>query len=151
MCTNIYHFTAFAGERGYLKYFFILFLIASPVLTAQWDRQSPVPTHLDVRGVGAPAAQHVFIATDDNSFDNSGSLFESTDGGATWSQLDIPASLGDPLNGIFFLDSQYGWAYGNANYRTTDGGNTWTQLPALGSIYFMKFFSAELGLRCKQC
>jgi hypothetical protein len=33
---------------------------------------------------GAPTAQHVFIATDDNSFDNGGSLFESTDGGVTW-------------------------------------------------------------------
>jgi len=123
----------------------ILFLCASTV-TAQWNTQSPIPTYLDVRGVGAPTTDHVFIATDDNSFDDGGSLFESTDGGATWVQRNIPFSLNDPLNGLFFLDSQYGWAYGNDNYRTTDGGSTWTQLPILGSTYFMKFYSTNFGL-----
>ena len=48
--------------------------------SAQWNTQSPIPTFLDVRGVGAPAAQRVFVATDDNSFDDGRSLFESTDG-----------------------------------------------------------------------
>ncbi len=47
-------------------------------------------THLDVRGVGAPTAQRVFIATEDNSFDNGGCIFESNDGGSTWVQLNIP-------------------------------------------------------------
>ena len=124
----------------------ILFLCASSV-TAQWNRQSPVPTYLDVRGVGAPTAQRVFIATDDNSFDNGGSLFESNDGGATWIQIKYSfQSYAIRFNGLFFLDSQNGWAYGNDNYRTTDGGTTWTQLPFLGSTYFMKFYTTTFGL-----
>ncbi|MDH3267255.1 MAG: FG-GAP-like repeat-containing protein [Ignavibacteria bacterium] len=123
----------------------ILFLCTSSV-TAQWNTQSPVPTFLDVRGVGAPTTQHVFIATDDNSFDNGGALFESNDGGATWVQRNIPFSLNDPFYGLFFLDSQIGWAYGNDNYRTTDGGITWIQLPFLGSTYFMKFYTSSFGL-----
>ena len=114
--------------------------------SAQWETQSPLPTHLDVRGVGVSTTQRVFIATDDNSFDNGGSLFESADGGTTWMQRDIPISLSNPLNGLFFLDSQNGWAYGNDNYRTTDGGTTWTQLPVLGSTYFMRFYTPTFGL-----
>ena len=115
-------------------------------LTAQWMTQSPVPTSLDVRGTGAPTSQRIFVATDDNSFDNGGALFESGDGGNTWTQLDIPVSLYNPLNGIFFLNSQLGWVYGNENYRTTDGGDTWTALPFLGSTYFMQFYTPAFGL-----
>ena len=60
-------------------------------------------------------------------------------------QRDIPFNLGDPLNGIFFLDSQNGWTFGNVNYRTTDGGTTWTELPFLGSTYFMEFYTSTFG------
>lgn len=120
-------------------------LLAAPA-AAQWATQSPVPTALDVRGIAAPTAQRVFIATADDPFDTGGSLFESGDGGATWTQRDVPASLGDPLNGIGFLDSQNGWTFGNDNYRTTDGGTTWTQMPFLGSTYFMRFYSPSFGL-----
>ncbi len=121
-------------------------LIVVTTVTAQWITQSPVPTNLDIRGIGAPTAQRVFVATDDNSFDNGGSLFESNDGGTTWVQLDIPVSLSNPLNGIFFLDSQNGWVFGNENYRTNDGGNSWVQLPFLGSTYFMEFYSPSFGV-----
>jgi photosystem II stability/assembly factor-like uncharacterized protein len=121
-------------------------VLAAAPAAAQWDRQSPQPTHLDVRGIGAPNAQRVFIATEDNSFDNGGALFESGDGGATWVQRDVPTSLYDPLNGMFFLDSQRGWLFGNANYRTTDGGTTWTELPGLGSTYFMEFSTPSFGV-----
>ena len=124
----------------------LLILLLYSTTTAQWNTQSPVPTQLDIRGIGAPTAQRVFIGTDDNSFDDGGSLFESNDGGVSWIQLNIPISLGDPFNGLYFLNSQNGWAYGNDNYRTTDGGTTWTQLPFLGSTYFMKFYSSNFGL-----
>jgi photosystem II stability/assembly factor-like uncharacterized protein len=123
---------------------FLIMLLNSETLS-QWERQSPVPTHLDLRGIAAPGTNHVFIATDNNSFDNSGSLFESADGGNSWIQRDVPFSLNDPFNGLYFLDSLNGWAYGNDNYRTNDGGTTWTQLPFLGSTYFMKFYTMSFG------
>ncbi len=122
----------------------IIFLTIS--INAQWNRQSPAPTHLDIRGISAPTAQHVFIATDDDSFDEGGALFESTDGGNTWVQRNVPFNLGNPLNGLFFLNSQLGWAYGNGHYRTTDGGTTWTELPMLGSTYFLEFYTPTFGL-----
>lgn len=124
----------------------LVFVVTTGTATAQWNTQSPVPTHLDVRGVGAPTASRVFIATDDNSFDNGGALFESNDGGTTWVQRNIPLSLSSPFYGLFFLDSQNGWAYGNENYRTTDGGTTWTPIPFLGSTYFMEFYTTMLGI-----
>lgn len=120
-------------------------LLALSMAEAQWEKQSPIPTNLDVRGLGAPTIGRLFVATDDNSFDGGGALFESSDGGTSWVQRDIPASLGFPLNGLYFYDSLQGWAYGNDNYRTTDGGTTWTQLPSLGSTYFMKFYTATFG------
>lgn len=122
------------------------FLLASAPAAAQWSTQSPIPTHLSVGGVAAPAAGRVFLATADDSFDDGGALFESADGGNTWAQRDVPFSLGDGLDGIFFLDSQHGWTWGNLNYRTTDGGSTWTELPLLGSAYFMRFYTASFGL-----
>lgn len=113
---------------------------------AQWTTQSPLPTHLEIRGTGVPTAQRVFLATADDSFDDGGALFESQDGGQSWTQRNVPFSLGEPLYGIYFLDSAHGWANGNQNYRTTDGGTTWQELPFLGSTYFMEFYTPSFGL-----
>ncbi|MCA9752327.1 MAG: PKD domain-containing protein, partial [Gemmatimonadetes bacterium] len=93
-----------------------------------------------------PTANRVFLCTSDNSFDDGGSLWESPDGGATWIQRDVPFSLAAPLNSMFFLDDLHGWTVGNANYRTTDGGDTWTELPALGSAYFVEFYTPTFGV-----
>jgi len=122
-----------------------LSLVVAAPAGAQWTTQSPVPTDLDTRGVAAPTAQRVFVATDDDSFDDGGALFESADGGATWTQRDVPFGGFNPLNGIFFLDAQLGWTYGNENYRTVDGGATWLEMPFLGSTYFMRFYTPAFG------
>src|SRR5690606_32758169 len=55
-------------------------------------------------------------------------------------------SLSSGLFGVFFLDAQHGWVWGNENYRTTDGGATWEALPILGSTYRMEFHSADFGV-----
>ena len=119
-------------------------LLASPAL-AQWSLQSPTPTWLDVRGVAAPAPGHVFLATDDDPFDDGGALWESLDGGTTWSQRDLPGTLGTLLNGLFFYDGQLGWAFGNRQYRTTDGGTTWDLVGLPGTVYDMTFYTPAFG------
>jgi photosystem II stability/assembly factor-like uncharacterized protein len=126
-------------RRENYKFLILVVILLTTVATAQWSKQSPIPTHLEVRGVAAPTTQRVFISTADNPFDSTGALFESADGGATWISRDIPIGLGDPFHGLFFFDNQNGWAYGNDNYRTSDGGTTWTQLPFIGTTYFMEF------------
>ena len=120
-------------------------LPAAPAL-AQWSTESPLPTHLQIRGIAAPAPGHIFIATTDDSFDNGGALFESGDGGISWIQRDVPFSLQGDLNGITFLDSQHGWTWGNVNYRTTDGGESWQELPLLGSAYSLEFSTPDFGV-----
>jgi photosystem II stability/assembly factor-like uncharacterized protein len=53
-----------------------------------------------------------------------GTLFKTTDGGGSWTQLTIP--VGEP---VYFVSSQIGWTAGGAAgdelYRTEDGGLTW--------------------------
>ncbi len=120
-------------------------LVTAAPAGAQWTTQSPSPTDLDTRGIAAPTASRVFVVSEDDSFDDSGAMFESTDGGATWTQRDVPTGGFNPLNGIFFLDSQLGWTFGNENYRTTDGGTTWLEMPFLGSTYFMEFYTPTFG------
>ena len=124
----------------------LLMIIISSTAIPQWNTQSPIPTNHSISGIGAPTSSRVFIATDNNSFDNAGSLFESTDGGNNWIPREVPFGSSSPFYGLFFLDSQNGWLYGNENYKTTDGGTNWTQLPFLGSTYFMKFYSSNFGL-----
>lgn len=123
-------------------------LVAAPITPAlaQWSTESPLPTHLGINGVAAPVPGRILLATDDDGFDAAGALFESTDGGANWTQRNIPADLNSGLNGIQFVDSQNGWVWGNVNYRTTDGGTTWDELPLLGSAYSMEFSTANFGV-----
>ena len=124
----------------------LLILTFITTTNAQWSTQSPVPTNLNISGIGAVSSNRIFISTDDNSFDNIGSLFESTDAGNSWTPREIPISLSSPFYGLFFLDDQYGWLFGNDIYSTTDSGTTWAQLPSLGSTYFMEFYTPNFGI-----
>jgi photosystem II stability/assembly factor-like uncharacterized protein len=57
-----------------------------------------------------------------------GELFETTDGGASWTRLPDPPIGGD----ITFTSSSDGWTAGGPSgdelYRTTDGGKSWTRV-----------------------
>jgi photosystem II stability/assembly factor-like uncharacterized protein len=83
-----------------------------------------------------------------------GSLFGTTDGGQTWTQLSIP--VGEP---VVFITPLIGWvaggAAGNELYRTGDGGATWISQDFVHSTgtanqqfaYFLpKFQDATNGL-----
>lgn len=69
---------------------------------------------------------------------NTGYLFKSTDGGATWSPITIPASSGgnrsrillalSPVNSNLLFLAYPGGSNGNKVFKTTDGGVTWTNL-----------------------
>lgn len=53
-------------------------------------------------------------------------IFHTTDGGTSWTSQNS-GIVDDPLNGVFFLDANTGWACGDAGniLVTADGGSTW--------------------------
>lgn len=123
-------------------------LLCLPVTAVgQWTQQSPAPTGLGITGIAFTSATDGFIATGSSRWDGPQrrSLLETRDGGASWTHRLVPESDDDPLNGLFFLDSQHGWAYGNRSYRTSDGGVTWEELPFLGTTNGMRFHTPAFG------
>ena len=55
-----------------------------------------------------------------------GGILKTTDAGENWfAQLNAGISV--PFEGIYFVDSLYGWTAGGRPYKTTDGGNSWIQ------------------------
>jgi TolB protein len=73
--------------------------------------------------------QHGWLAVglpSNTMFDNGGMLYQTSDGGATWTYLDHVPWSGD----VEFTGPSTGWALGGADlntilYRTADGGRTW--------------------------
>jgi photosystem II stability/assembly factor-like uncharacterized protein len=70
----------------------------------------------------------VAVAGDDKAWaaGNFGSIYATTDGGATWEARPSPTK--QPLFSIAFADERTGWAVGKSGtiLHTTDGGATWT-------------------------
>lgn len=54
-----------------------------------------------------------------------GHVLYSTDKGATWTQVEVPASAN--LTAIYFADERHGWAVGHVEtiLRTVNGGESW--------------------------
>lgn len=64
-------------------------------------------------------------------------LYETHDGGATWSPSTIPGQFGGNAGGaeqVTLVDRLHGWALGPEGlYRTSDG-HTWTRANILGRV-----------------
>jgi uncharacterized protein (TIGR03437 family) len=75
-----------------------------------------------------------------------GTIINTTDGGATWSNQDPGVAVN--LSALFFLNANQGWAVGDngTTVRTTDGGAHWTQAPvATASSFESVFFTDALN------
>ena len=123
-----------------------------PNLSAQWVKQSPYPTNLDLYTVAFTSLTHGFVGGQNSEWDTSGGLWETLDGGSTWTQRDVPMSSSDPINTLFFFDSELGWAMGNGtspnccHERTLDGGATWQPFNGpIGSTYDVRFLTPDFG------
>ncbi len=76
---------------------------------------------------------HGWLIVSDTSNPNAGTLYRTSNGGASWTPISVPFGSGD----LHFIDQNNGWvmAYlgagagsmGVAIFQTTDGGQTWTQ------------------------
>lgn len=112
----------------------VLFLLIGSVLTVQaqdWTQQSALPTCFDLTGVEFLSPTEGFICGEDRV------LMRTTDGGATWEQVNGVSRdrlfWEQRFDDLEFIDMQHGWAVGNDNYRTTDGGETWQEMESAGS------------------
>jgi photosystem II stability/assembly factor-like uncharacterized protein len=120
--------------------------------SAEWIKQSPYPTNLDLYTVAFTSADRGFVGGQNSQWDTSGGIWETPNDGLTWTQRDVPNSSSDPINTVFFLDSQLGWAMGNGtsqnccHERTVDGGTTWLPFSGpIGSTYDVRFLTADFG------
>lgn len=61
---------------------------------------------------------------------DNGYIFESSDGGATWTAVESAVIHSGAWNAIRFTDDAVGWAGGAANViaKTVDGGTSWSQV-----------------------
>ncbi len=84
--------------------------------------------------------KHVWLAGRPGS-----ALLHSSDQGATWEVVRTRQPL--PLNGVFFLDAQHGWAVGElgAVLATGDGGKTWAVQRRGGERAAVLFVHARPG------
>jgi len=66
-----------------------------------------------------------------------GIILHTENGGATW-EIQF-AKRGTYLFGIFFIDNQNGWAFGEGGLliHTSDGGNLWSLLPTTETIKWL--------------
>ncbi|MFH6768148.1 YCF48-related protein [Gaetbulibacter aquiaggeris] len=76
----------------------------------------------------------------------SGDVFKTTDGGNTWSQLNIYVDEG--LSSVFFIDENVGFISGGFNQKkvmkTINGGSTWTQVESI-SFGQIQFINNQIG------
>jgi photosystem II stability/assembly factor-like uncharacterized protein len=81
----------------------------------------------------------------------SGQIYKTTNGGSSWTEQNNPAhDSNEPLDMIYFIDKDFGWAcsganYGSHIYRTTDGGQSWNWASALYGILDLYFSSKDVG------
>lgn len=117
---------------------FCAFLSSSP-LGASWSKQATLPTASDIATMQMISGTGIWAVT------RTGEIMHSSDAGIAWDvqQLDT-----NSLHGLFFLDTQHGWAVGNGIFYTVDGGETWTQANSWGTLYSVYFVDQQNGWAC---
>lgn len=129
-------------------FLFALFIITDgQFLSAQWIKQSPLPTGQDIMGVCFVSPETGWI------FGGSGTVLRTNDGGITWTDQSLPS--GDMISCGLFLDNNHGWIalsdefYDNKGrvYVTDDGGYTWNLqfLDNNCAIRDMSFLNQDTG------
>lgn len=95
------------------------------------------------------------FVTGDRSPGGAAIILKTTNGGANWTQLNIPDSIGF-LRHITFVDSLHGFAAGYRYYppgvrgvilETSNGGTTWVQhlFPTIDSFWDIRFVDQSTG------
>lgn len=109
---------------------------------------SPSPTQWSLDGAFFFDAQKGFICG------RMMTLYQTLNGGLSWTKISLPGNPSDPLYNVTFLDSNIGIVTGNSAsgsqdiYRTTNAGLTWSRVsnfPLGGSWYDQDYVSPTTG------
>jgi hypothetical protein len=83
------------------------------------------------------------------------SVWKTTDGGSTWSQVAFTLEPEDQISNLFFVDANTGWLCGlnGTVYHTGDGGTSWETQYNLGggagkAFASIKFLDENTGYVC---
>lgn len=73
-----------------------------------------------------------------------GRVFRTSDGGASWTQSNVPGSSGT-LRAVHFLNATTGWVVGDSgkHFKSVDGGVTWSAVNVPNSSHFTDVFYAD--------
>jgi photosystem II stability/assembly factor-like uncharacterized protein len=90
-------------------------------ISLAWKLDFPTPS------VGYASLEEVYITGQLSS--NKTHILKTTDGGSTWSLMEVKIGKNINIQGIGFIDANHGWIGGwsTGMYETEDGGLTWTQ------------------------
>lgn len=89
---------------------------------ANWNIQSPLP-NIDIKDVYF-TDENIGWAVGEVLNNETGIIYKTLNGGNTWNESEV---FDNPLNGVFFVNSNHGWVAGDFGIikYTTDGGETW--------------------------
>lgn len=84
--------------------------------------------------VGSGQFHSVIVGTTITMYNYRNQLMKTTDGGQTWTDVNLPVHDYSGLNDLAFIDASTGWVVGEAGriYKTTDGGASWENQSQLG-------------------
>ncbi len=120
----------------------------SPAASQSFQLIAPLPTTSNLWDAAYQSDTAGWIVGDSHA------CYKTSDGGATWTRVNIPGYAGDPLYNITFVTPSLGFISGNSAqgsldvYRTVDGGATWSRVntfPLGGSWYHHSFLSSSVG------
>lgn len=120
-----------------------------------WHQQGFLPDSVSYLIGMCFLTEQLGFVTGDRSPGGTAIILKTTNGGADWTPLTIPDSIGF-LRHIIFVDSLHGFAVGYRYYQervggvileTPDGGTTWVQhlFPTIDSFWDIRFVDQSTG------
>ena len=117
-------------------------VLAANANAQSWTHQAPSPTDRDLYSAAFTSPEHGFIISLNHG------LFETFDGGDTWTERSLTGYGSDPYYDIHFFDDLHGWITGNNTDQlyTTDGGASWQTMDSFaGSWSHIDFITPTIG------
>jgi len=107
------------SKRIFYLVTFILLLLSSGSVMAQWFWQNPLPQGNTLTGVSFTDTNYGITVGYD------GTILRTMNGGSTW--VSQSSGTDNRLYGVYFYDANNGITVGNIGtiLRTTDGGDNW--------------------------